>query len=184
MEFIMLQTYNERDKQIKIIEELTQKLFYIENEKNELEHLIYQHESQIFSMQRMNQDLLVRLEKLSTSSSNNFSLNKNLSSLNRKRRSSSSLSNTPSQTNVSSTLNSNNQLADTNGSSNKDGSNYLSLGRSLKKPNTLFSENYSNRSYLDSEYDDMDGNADLEMCRVGLSFFLLSLIFYFLIKLI
>lgn len=180
MEFIMLQTYNERDKQMKIIEDLTQKLFYIENEKNELEHLIYQHESQIFSLQRMNQDLLIRVEKLSnthnssssliTSSSNYLSLNnKNLNSLNRKRRSSSSLSNTPSQTNVvsSTTLNNNQQMSDQNGSNNKDVGHDLSLGRALKKPNTLFSDNFSNRSYLDSEYDDMDANADLEMCRIN-----------------
>ncbi len=40
LEFVLLQTCSERDKQSKIIDELSQKFLYIENEKNDLEHLV------------------------------------------------------------------------------------------------------------------------------------------------
>ena len=40
LEYSLMQTCNERDKQKKIIEELTNKYIYLENEKNDLEHLV------------------------------------------------------------------------------------------------------------------------------------------------
>ena len=35
-----MQTCNERDKQVKLIEELSNKYILLENDKNELEHLV------------------------------------------------------------------------------------------------------------------------------------------------
>lgn len=40
MEFVLMQSYNERDKQAKIIEEITNKFILVENEKNEMENLV------------------------------------------------------------------------------------------------------------------------------------------------
>ena len=40
MEFILMQSYSEREKQSKIIDDLTNKYIMIENEKNELENLV------------------------------------------------------------------------------------------------------------------------------------------------
>ena len=40
MEFILMQSYNEREKHSKIIEDLTNKYIILENEKNELENLV------------------------------------------------------------------------------------------------------------------------------------------------
>ncbi len=40
LEFALMQTCNERDKQSKVIEELSKKYLFVENEKNEIEHLV------------------------------------------------------------------------------------------------------------------------------------------------
>ena len=40
LEFSLMQTCGERDKQKKLIEELTKKYLFVENEKNEIEHLV------------------------------------------------------------------------------------------------------------------------------------------------
>lgn len=77
LEFALMQTCNERDKQTKLIEELTKKYLFVENEKNEMEHLVFQHENEIFSLRRVNQDLVYKFE--------NIELHAN--ALNRKRRS-------------------------------------------------------------------------------------------------
>jgi len=77
LEYALMQTCNERDKQSKLIEELTKKYLFVENEKNEMEHLVFQHENEIFNLQRVNQDLIYKIEK--------FELHSN--AMNRKRRS-------------------------------------------------------------------------------------------------
>lgn len=43
LEFALMQTYSERDKQTKIMEEVTHKYLLLENDKNELEHLVNIH---------------------------------------------------------------------------------------------------------------------------------------------
>lgn len=77
LEYALMQTCNERDKQAKLIEELTKKYLFVENEKNEIEHLVFQHENEIFNLRRVNQDLIYKFEKME--------LHSNV--LNRKRRS-------------------------------------------------------------------------------------------------
>lgn len=77
LEYSLMQTCCERDKQSKLIEDLSKKYIFVENEKNEMEHLVFQHENEIFNLQRVNQDLVYKLE--------NIELHSN--ALNRKRRS-------------------------------------------------------------------------------------------------
>jgi len=40
LDYAFIQTCNERDKQTKIIEELTNKYLFLKNEKNDFEHLV------------------------------------------------------------------------------------------------------------------------------------------------
>ena len=40
IEYALMQATGERDKQSKLIEELTKKYIFIENEKNDIEHLV------------------------------------------------------------------------------------------------------------------------------------------------
>ena len=40
LDYMLMQTCNERDKQTKLIEELTNKYLFLKNEKNDLEHLV------------------------------------------------------------------------------------------------------------------------------------------------
>lgn len=63
MEITLLQAYDEREKQTKLVEDLTNKYFLIENEKNDLENLVLQHENEIFKLKKQNQNLLFKLEK-------------------------------------------------------------------------------------------------------------------------
>jgi len=64
IEYALMQATGERDKQSKLIEELTKKYIFIENEKNDIEHLIYERENDIFNLRRMNQELIYKFEKL------------------------------------------------------------------------------------------------------------------------
>lgn len=77
LEYALMQSCNENDKQSKLIEELTKKYIIVENEKNEIDHLVFQQENEILNLQRVNQDLIYKLEKLELHSN----------ALNRKRRS-------------------------------------------------------------------------------------------------
>ncbi len=87
MEYVLMQTCNERDNQAKIIEELSNKYILLENDKNELEHLvcfnffksycklfinyfslsqinkIYQHETEIYNLRQINKNMLIKLEQ-------------------------------------------------------------------------------------------------------------------------
>ena len=40
LEFVLIQSCNEREKQVKLIEELSNKYLIMENEKNEMEQLV------------------------------------------------------------------------------------------------------------------------------------------------
>lgn len=63
MELTLLQSFDEREKQGKIIAELTSKYILIENEKNELENLVFQNENELFKLKKQNQNLIYKLEK-------------------------------------------------------------------------------------------------------------------------
>jgi hypothetical protein len=63
MELTLVQQFDEREKQGKLIGELTNKYILIENEKNELENLVFQNENEIFKLKKQNQNLLYKLEK-------------------------------------------------------------------------------------------------------------------------
>jgi hypothetical protein len=48
LEYALLQTCGERDKQAKLIDELTKKYIFLENEKNEIEHLVISVQNYLF----------------------------------------------------------------------------------------------------------------------------------------
>ena len=105
----------------------------------------------MINLQRINQDLLFKLEKLNYNT-NSASKAESLTG-NRKRR---SLSNTPSSS-LHMTLFST-RAPDS-------ASNTPNFGQSFSKKNA-FSDQFGNRSYFDAEFDDIEENNDTDMFRV------------------
>ncbi|RNA36269.1 bicaudal D-related -like protein [Brachionus plicatilis] len=80
MEFVLVQSCGERDKQNQILDELGKKFLIIENEKNELENLVYRHETEIYNLRRINKLLSYKVNSLKLNDKNeglmfNFSKN-------------------------------------------------------------------------------------------------------------
>jgi chromosome segregation ATPase len=63
LEFALLQACDEKDNKTKLIEEFTSKYLFLQSEKNNLDHLIYKQENQIFKLKRINQEIVKKLEK-------------------------------------------------------------------------------------------------------------------------
>lgn len=151
LEFVLMQTCSERDKQAKIIEELTQKFLNSENEKHEIEHWAYQQETEMINLQRINQDLLYKLNY----NTNSASKAEPSTGGNRKRR---SLSNTPSSS-LHMTLFST-RAPDS-------ATNTPNFGQSFSAKKNAFSDQFGNRSYFDAEFDDIEETNDSEMFRIN-----------------
>ncbi|CAF0803759.1 unnamed protein product [Brachionus calyciflorus] len=64
LEYVLMQSCAERDKQAQIIDELTKKFIIIENEKNEFENLVYRHENDIYNLRRINKQLSLKLQNI------------------------------------------------------------------------------------------------------------------------
>jgi len=71
IEFALLQSINEREKQSKIIEEIRSKSILIENEKSDYENIIFQNENEIYNLRKLNQNLMYKLECLTNINHNN-----------------------------------------------------------------------------------------------------------------
>lgn len=166
LDYALMQTCNERDKQAKLIEDLTNKYLFLKNEKNDLEHLIYQHENELFNLRRANQELLFKYEKLESLSI----------TVNRKRRSTNST--------LKKTLYSN---------SNYDHFYSTSPNTTNKKLNFSSSSQFSNAAYLfdksslepePSEFQDIEEDShDLDIFKVEFLFYIFEyFIFYFFNK--
>lgn len=163
LDYALMQTCNERDKQSKLIDDLTEKYLFLKNEKNDLENLIYQHENELFTLRRTNQDLLFKYEKLESLGI----------TVNRKRRSinSSSLKKAIYSSNFDHFYNSNfnsntsnKKLNYSNNNTNTNNSQYTNMAFLFEQPNM---EQQEQRADIEEDIEDIEEDHDLDIFKIN-----------------